>query len=258
MEEVVEIGFPIPLGVDVHGQVHAGEFAGEALLALLAQHRLVIVIALGGVAFEDFQHAGGLLACQHLAPALVVDGGLGGELFGLGDVEFAVKDRIAGGVFVDVGGAVADPLAGDEDGQFDVELDLAHLERGGVPVAHEVADQALIVLDMFGAGAVGDAGGLHDGGVVAHVVDDADEAVVEDFVGDVEMRLHPFADGAEGGARYGAGGFDFGFLVGGQRHGAGLSNPGVWRDMVVVWPEDTRGWESPARVCGTSAPILRA
>jgi hypothetical protein len=124
---------------------------------------------------------------QHLAPALVVDGGLGGKLFGGGDVELPVEDRVAGGVFVDVGGAVADPLAGDEDGKLDVELDLAHLERGGVPVAHEVADQALVVLDVLGAGAVGDAGGLDDGGIVAHVVDDADEAVVKHGVGAVEM-----------------------------------------------------------------------
>ena len=61
-------------------------------------------------------------------------------MFSLGDVEFAVKDRVAGRVFVDVGGAVADPLAGDEYGEFDVEFHLAHFKRGRVPVTHEVAD----------------------------------------------------------------------------------------------------------------------
>ena len=68
---------------------------------------------------------------------------------------------------------MADPLARDENRQFDVELDLAHLERRGVPVAHQIADQAGILLHPPGAAAIGDAGRLHDRGVVAHVVDDA-------------------------------------------------------------------------------------
>jgi hypothetical protein len=46
-----------------------------------------------------------------------------------------------------------------------VELELDHLEGGGVPVAHEVADEAAVFGDLLGALAVGDAGGLHDGGV---------------------------------------------------------------------------------------------
>ena len=71
---------------------------------------------------------------------------------------------------------------------------------------------------MFGAGAVADAGGLHDGGIVAHVVDNADEAVVENGVGIVEMCLHPFGDGAEGGAREAALGCGLGKLVGGEGH----------------------------------------
>jgi len=85
-------------------------------------------------------------------------------------------------------------------------------------VPHQVADQALVVLDVLGPGAVADAGGLDDGRVVAHVVDDADEAVVEDGMGAVEMGLHPFADGAEGGAGIGPGGLDLGGLVGGEGH----------------------------------------
>ena len=168
---------------------------------------------------KQVKDAGGLRALQHLAPALVVDGGLGGQMFGRGDVEFAVEDRIARGIFVHVGGAVADPLAGDEDRQLDVELDLAHLERGRVPVAHEIADEAFVVLHRLGAAPVADAGGLGDGGVVAHIVDDADEAVVEDRVGEVEVRLHPLGRGALGGAGLGARLGDLGLLFGGERHG---------------------------------------
>ena len=58
-----------------------------------------------------------------------------------------------------------------------------------MPVAHQVADEAGVVAGGLRAGAVGDAGGLDDGGVVAHVVDDADETVVEDGDGLAEAGL---------------------------------------------------------------------
>lgn len=80
VEEVVQIHFPVPLRVDVGGQVHPGQFAREALLAVLRQHRLVVVVGAVGVGFEEVEDAGGFLARQHLAPALVVDGGLRGEV----------------------------------------------------------------------------------------------------------------------------------------------------------------------------------
>ena len=143
----------------------------------------------------------------------------------LGDVEFAVQDRIAGGVFVDVGGAVADPLARDKDGQFDVELDLAHLEGGGVPVAHQVADQPFVVLHRFRAAPIADAGRLTDRRIVAHIVDDAHKAVVEHGNGLVEMGLHPFGDGAQGLFRLCPQSVDFGLLVGADRHGG---RPVIW------------------------------
>ena len=122
-----------------------------------------MVVGAVAVGLEDVEDAGGLFALEQCAAALVVDHGLRVQVIGGGNVEFAVEDRIAGRVFVDVGGAVADPLAGDEDGQFDVQLDLAHLEGGRVPVAHQVADQPFVVLDGFGAAAIGHAGGLADG-----------------------------------------------------------------------------------------------
>ena len=66
--------------------------------------------------------------------------------------------------------------------------------------------------------AIGDARGLHDGGVVAHIVDDADEAVVEHGDWVVEPRLEPRGHGAAGFAHSRAGGVDFGLLFGRQRH----------------------------------------
>ena len=218
VEEVVEVYFPVPLGVDIGGQVHASQLSGQSRLPVLGQHFLIVVVRARGVRFQDFEDAFGFGALKHLSPPLVVDGGLRGECVGLGDVEFAVEDRIAGGVFVDVGGAVADPLARDEHGQFDVQLDLAHLERGRVPVAHEVADQAFVVGDGLGALAVRDPRGLRDGGVIAHVVDEAHEAVVEHRDGLIEVRLHGGDGGAQRWMRVCAGLVDLGFLFWCQRH----------------------------------------
>ena len=101
-------------------------------------------------------------------------------MFGRGHVELTVEDRVAGRVLVDVGRAVADPLPRDEDRQLHVELDLAHLERRGVRVAQQIVDEPGVIAALLGAFSVGDACGLYDRRVVAHVVDDADEAMIED------------------------------------------------------------------------------
>jgi len=99
-------------------------------------------------------------------------------VLGRRQVKLAVQNAVAGADLVHVGSAVADPLAGYEDRQLYVVLDLAHLERRAVAVAHEVADQARVFTDAPCAAAVADPGGLHHGRVVAHVVHDADEAVI--------------------------------------------------------------------------------
>ena len=85
-------------------------------------------------------------------------------------------------------------------------------------MTHEVADEPLVVLNGFGAFAVGDAGRLANGLVVAHVVDDADETVVEDFVCFVEVIFHARCYGTQGWLWVGAQCVDFGQLVGCQRH----------------------------------------
>ena len=45
---------------------------------------------------------------------------------------------------------------------------------------HEVADQAAVLVDPLRARAIGDARGLHDRLVRAHVIHDAHQAVVQD------------------------------------------------------------------------------
>jgi hypothetical protein len=60
-----------------------------------------------------------------------------------------------------------------------VELNLAHLEGSCVAVPHEVPDKAPIVAHRFGALAIGNSGGLNDGVVITHVIDEAYKAVVQ-------------------------------------------------------------------------------
>jgi hypothetical protein len=132
-----------------------------------------------GILPQQVEHALGLLAGQHLIAPLAVGLALGGEMLLPGKVELVVEYRVARRVFVDVGGAMADPLPRHEYRQLHVILDLAHLERRGVAVPHEIVDQPAILADLLGAAAVADPCRLHHRGVVAHVVDDADETVIE-------------------------------------------------------------------------------
>lgn len=134
---LVTQNFPIPLRINVRRKVHAGQFAGQPLFAVFfGNHILVVVVGAIGVVFQIPQHAFGLFARQRLAATLIVHDRLRGQIIGARNVKFAIKDRIARGLFVDVGRAVANPLAGHEDWQFDVQFNFAHLERGRMPVAH--------------------------------------------------------------------------------------------------------------------------
>ena len=170
-------------------------------------------VAAFGIVAQQGQHIGRLFAVQDVAASLAIGDRLRGEVFGGGDIELLVQDGVSRRIFVHAGGAVADPLAGHENRQFDVELDLAHLEWRGVAVAHQVADQAGILLHPLGAAPVRNPRGLHDGGVVAHVVDDTNEAMIQHRDGLKQHRLqrrHGRAEG-RGGARACVG--DFSFLL---------------------------------------------
>ena len=159
-----------------------------------------------------------LLAFQHIAAALAVDRGLRRQMLGRRQVELAVQDRIARGIFVHVGGAVADPLPRDEDRQLHVVLDLAHLERRGMAVAHQVADQAGVLGHPPRAAAIRHPRRLHDRRIVAHVVDHPDEAVIQHRNRLEQHRFQRGDGGACGRRPLGAGGVDLGFLLVGQAH----------------------------------------
>ena len=144
-------------------------------------------------------------------------------------VELAVQPRVARRILVDAGGAVAEPLPGDEDRRLDVELELAHLEWRGVAVAQEIADQRPVLPHLARACAVGNPRRLHDGRVVAHVVDHPDEAVIEHVEALVEDRLHGRHRDAPGLLRGSALGLDLRPLVVVDRHGVGGPR---WHDSV--------------------------
>src|SRR5688500_10214987 len=73
-----------------------------------------------------------------------------------------------------------DPLPRHEHRHRAVELEPHHLARRGVPVPAEVADQAARLRRLPRAVAVGNARRALDRVVASHVVDQRDEAVVED------------------------------------------------------------------------------
>ena len=226
MHQIVEVGLPVPLRIEAERQVHAGEFAREARAlgverrpALsLVQHLEIVLVDQLGVLLQQAEDPLGFLARQHLVAALPVVRALGREMLGPGQVELVVEDRVARGIFVHIGGAMADPLARHEDRQLHVVLDLAHLERRRVPVPHQVVDEPAILADLLGAAAVAHARGLHHGRVVAHVVDDPDEAVIEHGQRLVEDFLQRRSDGSQGRLGAGPGLVDFCLLVAGEGH----------------------------------------
>ncbi len=226
IEQVEKIRLPVPLSIKAEREVHARELARQALAAgidhgtglVRVEQGRVVAISAERVLAQEIEHARGLVRRQLLAAALAVALRLRGDLLGRRQIELVVQDRVARGVLVHVGRAVPDPLPCHEDRQLHVVLDLAHLERRGVPMAHQVLDKPAVLADLLGALAVGDAGRLHDRRIVAHVIDYAHEAMIQHGRRLVEDRLQRRHRGAAGRLRLGALPVDLGLLLGRQRH----------------------------------------
>ena len=77
---------------------------------------------------------------------------------------------------------MANPLPPAVHRDAHVQFDFAHLERRGVAVPHQVANQVppLVGAVVVRVKGVTDAGSLHDGRVGSHVVSDANKPVVKD------------------------------------------------------------------------------
>jgi len=76
---------------------------------------------------------------------------------------------------------MAHQLTHDEDRHLHVEDQFAHFQRRRVVVAHQIADQVAAVGYGARAFAVGHAGREFDGFIASHVVDQADESVIQVF-----------------------------------------------------------------------------
>src|SRR4051794_33796197 len=99
-------------------------------------------------------------ALERRPSALAVSRRLRGKVFGRRDIKLIVEDRVSRRIFVHIRGAMPDPLPCNKDRKLDVVLDLAHLERRRMTVPHQIVDESLILADLAGSTAVGDAGRL--------------------------------------------------------------------------------------------------
>src|SRR5210317_1070378 len=54
----------------------------------------------------------------------------------------------------------------------DMQLELAHLERGCVCVAQQISNQTTVFMDLFCSRSVGHSCRLYDCGIIAHIIDD--------------------------------------------------------------------------------------
>jgi len=175
VEEIVEIDLPVGLGVGRKGKILAGLFAGDARLEPLLVNAPGEALELRLQLREAMAGSGGEAAVR----ALPIGARLGAPLAVVRRLHRIDGKRVARGIFVDVGRAVAHPLPPAVHRDADDELQLRHLERRRVGMPEEIADQLAVVAHLPRAVAVADASRLNDCCVVPHHVDEGDMAVVE-------------------------------------------------------------------------------
>ena len=202
MEQIVEIDLPVPLGVDVHGQDDSRRFTGDALL-----HELFVLRIVGFEFIEMIAEFSCGQIVDGCAAALSVAGALLADILRLRVIKPISYHRIPRRVFVDVGRAMADPLPSDKDRHDVVEFEFHHFKRSRVAMPSKVSDEAAILVDLLGAFAIGNAGGLHDGevggladrGQPRHYVAECDETVVMHIDFQTSRAAHDIMDfGLEG------------------------------------------------------------
>src|SRR5437870_1810709 len=71
-----------------------------------------------GIAAQQIEHPPGRCRVEYVAAPLAVCLRLSCQVLRSRDIEFVVEDRVSGGVLVDVGRAMPDPLSGNENRQF--------------------------------------------------------------------------------------------------------------------------------------------
>src|SRR5208282_5829047 len=104
---------------------------------------------------------------------------------------FIGDNAVPGGILISTAHPVSDPLTSDEDWKSDEELELDHLERRCVAMAHQVPNETAVIADRFGPLSIRDARRLDNRRVVPHVVHKDDVTVSQDrvFHADLPFRL---------------------------------------------------------------------
>ena len=74
---------------------------------------------------------------------------------------------------------MANPLACNKDGEFDVKFDLTHFKGGGMLVPHQILNQPFVRSDPFGSFAIRDSSSLNNRLVIPHIINDADKSMIE-------------------------------------------------------------------------------
>ena len=167
MEQVVEVDLPVRFGVCGEGQVLARLLACDAR----CQTRIVDPASLFVQVPLVFRECRTDLGRQRLAAPLTIlfslrTPSVGGRRLGRID-----RHRVPRAVLVHAGHAVANPLSPTVHRNANEDLDLRHLERRRVSVPQEITNESPIIRHLLRPFAVTDAGGLHDGGVIAHHID---------------------------------------------------------------------------------------
>src|SRR5690606_23687683 len=86
-------------------------------------------------------------------------------------------------------GPVPYPLPGHEDRHLQVEREDHLFERAGVMMPEQVVDESAVFAHRLRAFTVGDPGRLHYAGVAAEVIDEANEAVIENGDGLIDEGI---------------------------------------------------------------------
>ena len=92
MEKIVQVHFPIPLGINVGRQVHPRKLSCQPLLAILTDHLFVMIISAIAIGLQEFKHPCCLIPLKCFAATLVVNHRLRSKMLRCGDIELTVKN----------------------------------------------------------------------------------------------------------------------------------------------------------------------
>src|SRR5216117_1117258 len=73
-----------------------------------------------------------------------------------------------------------------------MKLDLTHLERRGMTMAHEISDESPILVDLLGSLSIGNSSGLNNRFVRTQIINHSDKSIVQHFKRDTQDLIQSF------------------------------------------------------------------